>query len=126
MLNWQLRYDACIQGINRMYNSSLFLIAAAKRRERGISLDQIASATKISIRSLKAIEEGDFRKLPGGIYNTSYIRQYARAIEYDEGALLAFYTREMACSDAAARSSSRSSAVQSETSSNAPSSAEAS
>jgi cytoskeletal protein RodZ len=74
-----------------MYNSSLFLIAAAKRRERGISLDQIASATKISIRSLKAIEEGDFRKLPGGIYNTSYIRQYARAVDVDESELVAVY-----------------------------------
>ena len=66
------------------------------RRNRGISLEQIADSTKISIRSLEAIEQGEFRKLPGGIYNTSYIRQYARAIEYDESALLAFYTREMA------------------------------
>jgi cytoskeleton protein RodZ len=74
-----------------MRNSSLFLIAAAKRRERGISLHQIASDTKISVRSLQAIEEGDFRKLPGGIYNTSYIRQYARAIEVDEFELVAVY-----------------------------------
>jgi len=66
------------------------------RRNRGISLEQIAESTKISIRSLAAIEQGDFGKLPGGIYNTSYIRQYARAIEYDECALIAFYTREMA------------------------------
>ncbi len=74
-----------------MRNSSLFLIAAAKRRERGISLNQIATATKISVRSLQAIEEGDFRKLPGGIYNTSYIRQYARAIDVDECELIAVY-----------------------------------
>jgi cytoskeletal protein RodZ len=66
------------------------------RRNRGISLEQIAESTKISIRSLQAIEQGDFRKLPGGIYNTSYIRQYARAIEYDECALIAFYKGEMA------------------------------
>src|SRR5579863_4041358 len=78
-----------------MRNSSLFLIAAAKRRERGISLDQIATATKISVRSLQAIEQGDFGKLPGGIYNTSYIRQYARAIEYDESVLLAFYQQQI-------------------------------
>jgi cytoskeletal protein RodZ len=74
----------------------MFLIAAAKRRERGISLDQIASATKISIRSLKAIEEGDFRKLPGGIYNTSYIRQYARAVDVDESELVAVYEESAA------------------------------
>ena len=66
------------------------------RRNRGVSLEQIAESTKISIRSLEAIEQGHFRKLPGGIYTTSYIRQYARAIEYDESTLLEFYTREMA------------------------------
>ncbi|MCX6628186.1 MAG: helix-turn-helix domain-containing protein [Candidatus Solibacter sp.] len=73
------------------------------RRNRGISLEQIADSTKISIRSLEAIEQGDFRKLPGGIYNTSYIRQYARAIEYDECTLLAFYAGEMARSEGTAR-----------------------
>jgi len=64
---------------------------ATIRRNRGISLEQIAETTKINIRSLKAIEGGDFQKLPGGIYNTSYIRQYARAIDFDEAELLAFY-----------------------------------
>ena len=69
------------------------------RRNRGISLQQIADSTKISIRSLEAIERGEFRKLPGGIYNTSYIRQYARAIDYDEAELLAVYHRRMAPGD---------------------------
>jgi cytoskeletal protein RodZ len=68
---------------------------ATIRRNRGISLQQIAESTKISVRSLEAIERGEFRKLPGGIYNTSYIRQYARAIDYDESAILAVYHREM-------------------------------
>jgi len=61
------------------------------RRNRGITLEQIAEATKISVRLLAAIEQGEFRKLPGGIYDTSYIRQYARAIDYDESAILAAY-----------------------------------
>src|ERR1035437_6117642 len=73
------------------------------RRNRGISLEQIAESTKIGIRALQAIEQGDFRKLPGGIYNTSYIRQYARAIEYDEAALPAFYKGEMSRAEATAR-----------------------
>ena len=64
------------------------------RRNRGVSLEQIAESTKLSVRFLEAIEHGDFRKLPGGIYNTNYIRQYARAIDYDEAALLAFYRRQ--------------------------------
>jgi cytoskeletal protein RodZ len=73
------------------------------RKNRGISLEQIAAATKISVRSLDAIEHGDFRKLPGGIYNTSYIRQYARAIDYDEGILLAYYANTMASFEATAQ-----------------------
>jgi cytoskeletal protein RodZ len=68
---------------------------ATIRQNRGISLQQIAEATKISVRCLQAIELGDFRKLPGGIYNTSYIRQYARAIDYDEAAILAVYHERM-------------------------------
>jgi cytoskeletal protein RodZ len=67
---------------------------ATIRKNRGISLAQIAETTKIGVRSLEAIERGDFQKLPGGIYSTSYIRQYARAIDYDESALLTFYYRE--------------------------------
>jgi len=64
---------------------------ASIRRNRGLSLEQISQNTKISVRALQAIEEGQFKKLPGGIYNTSYIRQYARAIEFDESELLAYY-----------------------------------
>ncbi len=66
------------------------------RKNRGITLQQIAESTKISIRSLEAIEQGEFRKLPGGIYNTSYIRQYARAIDFDESVILAAYYRRYA------------------------------
>ena len=61
------------------------------RRNRGISLEEISAATKISVRSLQAIECGDFKKLPGGIYNTNYIRQYAKAIDFDESVLLNYY-----------------------------------
>ncbi|HUP02712.1 MAG TPA: helix-turn-helix domain-containing protein [Bryobacteraceae bacterium] len=79
-----------------------FLGLAAIRRNRGISLRQIAESTKIGIRALEAIEQGEFRKLPGGIYTTSYIRQYARAIDYDESVILAVYQREAAATRASA------------------------
>ncbi len=74
-----------------MSEENNFLALSTIRKNRGISLQQIAEATKISVRALEAIEHGQFQKLPGGIYNTSYIRQYARAIDYDEGAILAAY-----------------------------------
>ena len=64
---------------------------ASTRQKKAISLEQISETTKIGIRSLKAIEAGEFQKLPGGVYSTSYIRQYARAIEFDESQILTMY-----------------------------------
>jgi len=61
------------------------------RQRKGISLESIAESTKLSVWQLDAIEIGDFRRLPGGIYNTNYIKQYARAIGFDEMDLLAYY-----------------------------------
>jgi len=72
------------------------------RRNRGISLEQIAESTKLGVRTLEAIERGEFRRLPGGIYDTNYIRQYARAIDYDESILLEFYHRQTAPAPVAA------------------------
>src|SRR5262244_260318 len=61
------------------------------RKRAGISLEQIAERTKISLRFLRAIEAEEFEKLPGGIFTTSYLRQYAAAIGYGESKLLAHY-----------------------------------
>jgi cytoskeletal protein RodZ len=68
---------------------------ARVRKRAGISLEDIAEETKISLRFLRAIEEEDFQKLPGGIFSTSYLRQYATAIGYDEAELLAHYDLKM-------------------------------
>lgn len=64
---------------------------ASIRQTKGISLEQISSVTKLRVSTLKAIEDGNFDALPGGIYNISYIRQYARAIDTDESRLLQIY-----------------------------------
>lgn len=61
------------------------------RQKRGLSLKDIAESTKISSRFLRAIEDEEFSLLPGGIFNTSYLRQYAAAVGYDEVQLLAYY-----------------------------------
>ena len=66
------------------------------RQQKGISLERIAAETKLSVSQLDAIESGNFKRLPGGIYNTSYIRQYARAIGFDESNLLSFYRQVFA------------------------------
>ena len=63
------------------------------RRKKGVSLQEISQATKIGVNYLRAIENGEFAKLPGGIYSTSYIRQYARSIDGNEFELLERYYR---------------------------------
>jgi cytoskeletal protein RodZ len=77
--------------LNPVTNETGILGVKTWRKQKGISLETIAVSTKLSVRHLEAIESGDFSRLPGGIYNTNYIRQYARAIEFDETDLLAFY-----------------------------------
>lgn len=64
---------------------------AAARKRTGISLEEIAETTKISLRFLRAIEDEEFEKLPGGIFATSYLRQYAAATGFAEENLLARY-----------------------------------
>ncbi|HXN48487.1 MAG TPA: helix-turn-helix domain-containing protein [Bryobacteraceae bacterium] len=66
---------------------------AIARQKSGVSLAEIAADTKIAASYLRAIEEGVFDRLPGGIYTVSYIRQYARAIDYDEDELVRYYYR---------------------------------
>jgi cytoskeletal protein RodZ len=61
------------------------------RRKTGISLEAIADRTKISTSYLRAIESEEFDKLPGGVFNTNYIRQYASAIGFPENRLLDVY-----------------------------------
>ncbi len=55
-----------------------------EREMRGITLEEIAEATKIGTRSLRALEEEDFAKLPGGIFNRGFVRAYARYLGIDE------------------------------------------
>ncbi|MCC7498126.1 MAG: helix-turn-helix domain-containing protein [Bryobacterales bacterium] len=64
---------------------------SAAREKAGLSIAQIAEATKISSRFLRAVEEETFAELPGGIFATSYIRQYADAIGADPDEILGIY-----------------------------------
>lgn len=50
-----------------------------KEREiRGISIKEIADATKVSSRFLEAIERNDFDRLPAPVFTRGFIREYAR------------------------------------------------
>src|SRR5579862_8577069 len=60
-----------------------------EREMRGVSLDEISVATKISVRFLEAIEREEFSKLPGGIFSRSFIRSYAHYLGLDEDRVVA-------------------------------------
>ena len=57
-----------------------------ERETRGIAIDTITDATKISSRHLVALEEEHFDILPGGVFNKGIVRGYARVVGLDEDA----------------------------------------
>ena len=62
-------------------HSELALFGEELRREReirGISLNEIADATKISKRFLDAIERNDHNTLPAPVFTRGFVREYAR------------------------------------------------
>lgn len=62
-----------------------------EREMRGVTLEEISAATKITVRSLQALEADDFSKLPGGIFTRGFIRSYLKYLGLDEDALMAEY-----------------------------------
>jgi len=79
------------EGADGTHRSELCLNLKAYRERSGIALEKVAMVTRIGLHFLRAIEAEEFAKLPGGVYNTSYIRQYARAVGYNEAELLQHY-----------------------------------
>ncbi|MEJ5350658.1 MAG: helix-turn-helix domain-containing protein [Melioribacteraceae bacterium] len=60
------------------------------REEKGISLQQISNHTKIDIKFLQKIEEGDFNFLPE-IYVKAFIKEYAQTLELDKNEVIKKY-----------------------------------
>jgi cytoskeletal protein RodZ len=60
-----------------------------ERELRGVSLCDVAEATKISARFLKALEDDRVDLLPGGLFPRAFLRQYARHLGLDAERLVA-------------------------------------
>ncbi|HEV2305364.1 MAG TPA: RodZ domain-containing protein [Candidatus Acidoferrales bacterium] len=65
-----------------------------EREMRGVSLEEISAATRISVRFLEALENEQWERLPGGIFNRGFIRSVARFLGLDEDGLVAEYALE--------------------------------
>lgn len=62
-----------------------------EREMRGVSLQEISTATRISTRFLDALENEQWDRLPGGVFNRGFVRSVAHFLGLDEEALVAEY-----------------------------------
>jgi cytoskeleton protein RodZ len=72
--------------------SSLGARLRTAREARGISLRELSDQTRIARRYLEAIEADDYKELPGGIFNRSFIKAYAKAVGFSETEAVSAYT----------------------------------
>lgn len=73
------------------------------REEKGLSIKDIQEVTKIRLRYLEAIDEGDFEVIPGEVYRKGFIVNYANAVGLDGQAILQQYNDLKAALEAKAR-----------------------
>ena len=64
----------------------------SERELRGVTIDEVASKTKIHTRYLHALESNQFEKLPGEVFIKGFIRSIAKVIGADENELLSAYS----------------------------------
>lgn len=54
------------------------------RKKKGLSLDKVASQTRIQKHHLQALEDEDFANLPAKVFAKGFVRSYAKALGLDE------------------------------------------
>lgn len=69
------------------------------RDERGLTISEIAEQTRISALYLAAIENDDYRTLPGGIFNKGFVKSFAKTVGVDEQEALQDYAQLLANQD---------------------------
>ena len=64
-----------------------------QRMQRGVTLEEIARATKVNVDLWSGLERGNLARWPSGIYARSYVRAYAVAIGADPEATVDEFCR---------------------------------
>jgi transcriptional regulator with XRE-family HTH domain len=78
-----------------------------QRKRRGMSLEQLAAATKIPRESIAALEDDRYEALPGSVFVKGFLRCCARSLAVDpERVMELLYERERAALQARRRSHS--------------------
>ena len=60
----------------------------ATRERRGITVEQVAQDTRISLRFIEALEDEQFDELPAPVYVRGFLRSYANYLKLDPQPLL--------------------------------------
>ncbi|MCG8456089.1 MAG: DUF4115 domain-containing protein [Holophagales bacterium] len=63
----------------------------SQRELREIELREISESSKISLRYLEAMENGDFHLLPAPVFTKGFLRQYASYVGLDPEEVVSFY-----------------------------------
>jgi len=53
------------------------------REAKGLSLEELASQTRIPLRHLQSLEQGDWARLPAPTYTIGFAKSYASAVGLD-------------------------------------------
>ncbi len=64
------------------------------REAKGLSIDDIKNKSKIKKSYLEALENDNYKKLPGEVYTKVYIRGYAKIVDLNPQELLSEYENE--------------------------------
>lgn len=64
------------------------------RTERRLSLAEVAKSTKIQVKYLTYLEEGEYLKLPADVYVRGFLKSYAAFMGMNENALIKQFMRE--------------------------------
>ena len=86
--------DAVDRPVTKSPTGNFGVRLKAAREARGITLRQIAMATKISMSVLEALERNDLSRLPGGIFSRSFVRSFAEEVGLDPERTVAEFLEE--------------------------------
>ena len=63
----------------------------AARERAGLTIEEISARTKIGATTLRALENGEYERLPGDFYTRTFLRTYAKELQLPPGDVLREY-----------------------------------
>ena len=74
--------------------SDFGLTLKAAREARGLTLQELSDSTKISVSVLRALEDSEVSRLPGGVFGRSFVRVYASEVGLDPDSTVELFVQK--------------------------------